>query len=98
MICCIQHSQCSKGWFTASAIIKKADRSYNGFDGIERICKNPKVNEMRTAFRKMTMPQKAAFINNLDEKLRGSKSPEFRGFLSECIAEYNSEVRDTGTF
>jgi len=81
------------GWLTTSAIVKKADQSHDGFDGLERVCKNPKVNEMRAAFKKMTMPQKEMFIRNLDEQLKGSKSSEFRGFLNECIAQYNLEAK-----
>lgn len=81
------------GWLTASGIMKKADKNHNGFDGLERICKNPKINEMRTAFKVMTLPQKEAFIRNLDAKLKNNSSQEYKDFLQECITKYNEKAK-----
>jgi len=51
------------------------------------------INELRIYFGGLKTPQKREFIQNLQNKLAGTKSVKYNEFLQECIQSYNQEVK-----
>ena len=51
------------------------------------------IQELRATFKGLQIAQKKAFINNLREQLKGMNSGKYNEFLSECIKDYNMQVK-----
>jgi hypothetical protein len=52
------------------------------------------IEQLRANFSKMGIDQKKQFIDNLRQKLHGSKNQEYIRFLNECIQKYNAEAQN----
>ena len=74
--------------------IKYKGTNLKSMNKIKKDSSNLQVEKMRASFNKMTPAQKTVFIKNLTQKLKDSNSVELKGFLSECITQYNLEIRN----
>jgi len=54
------------------------------------------IAKHRQSFARMNLPQKKAFIEELQLKLKGKFNPDYTKFLSECISVYNAEIKGGG--
>jgi hypothetical protein len=55
----------------------------------------PQIAQLRTRFHDCNNSQKKDFIDKLSQKLQGNTNADYRKFLNECIANYNTAVRES---
>ena len=51
------------------------------------------IKELRAYYSSLQISQRRTFIKNLQQKLNGVNSGKYAEFLSECIRDYNREIK-----